>query len=396
MRSAPASSRFARPLAAAVVAGLSCNVVVAVWALIARPALNSDFRGLWSFARFARQQAVARIYQPAPLQAYQHRLFPGFRSFFPYQYPPSFLAPIGWLSHFSYPVAQMLWTLAGLLTLTAASWIFFAPKIRRFAIAALLAAPATLLNGVAGETGYFTAALLLAGFALLPKRPVLAGIAFGLLTLKPQLGLLVPFALLGRRDYRAMLAAGVTALALIVLSCLVFPPGLWPDWLRQLPIYQGQYLAAGPAPNLDGAITVASNLIRVGIVPGIAWRLQAAVSLASAAAVFIVFRRAPYPLGVAAVLTAGLLGAPHAYVYDSIPLTAAMILLQPGAALLILCLAIYLAPYLLLTTASPWFLYAFPETGLYLGIIYLALTAVPPPDIAHEPISAAKSLGSRH
>ncbi len=372
------------PIFVAAVAGCMCiNIAVLVWVLFKHPLLNNDFRGLWSFADFARQRPVGEIYQAAALQAFQWHLYPGFRSFFPFQYPPSFLLAISPLGNFTFAVAQSIWTASGLVALIAAGWIFFAPKLRWFAILALLASPASLLNGVAGETGYFTAAVLLAGFALLQTRPVSAGIFFGLLTMKPQLGLLIPFALLARGELRAIIAAGLTALALAVVSCIAFPARLWADWPLALWVYQGQYAATVQ----NGDVTLAGDLRRLGA----AWSLQALIGLAGAAVVFVVFRRGPYRLAVAALFAGAGLFAPHACAYDTIPLTAAILILQPQSASLVsLCAASYLAPYLLLTGAENWFAYAFPEALLFLGIIYLALTSEGPSHIRHEPVPATK------
>lgn len=376
------------PMFVGVVAGCMCiNIAVLVWVLFKHPLLNCDFRGLWSFAEFARQRPVGQIYQAAALRAFQLQLYPGFRSFFPFQYPPSFLLAISPLGDFNFAVAQSIWTVAGLVTLIAAGWMFFAPELRCFAILALLASPACLLNGAAGETGYFTAALLLAGFALLQTRPVSAGIFFGLLTLKPQLGVLIPFALLARGELRAIISATLTALALAAVSCLVFPARLWADWPRALLVYQGQYSAAAQ----NGDVTLAGDLRRLGAAAGAAWGLQALIGLAGAAAVFLVFRRGPYRLAVAALFAGAGFCAPHAYAYDTIPLTAAILILQPQSAILVsLCVASYLAPYLLLTGAENWFLDAVPEALLFLGIIYLALIPEGPSHIRHEPVPAAK------
>jgi hypothetical protein len=377
----------------AVVIGCLCiSAAVTIWALIERPALNCDFRGLWSFASFARDQPVGLIYQAAALQAFQHQIYPGFRSFFPFQYPPSFLLAIYPLAGLTYTTAQCLWTLTGLAALFGAGWIAFPAAQRWFAILALLAAPASLLNGVAGETGFFTAAILLMGLAWLPLRPVLAGICFGLLTLKPQLGLLVGFALLARGDSKAIVAAGVCALALAVLSSILLPPGLWLDWLRAVPVYQGQYLAAAHSIGGHADVTLAGNLSRLGLPAAANWSVRVVAVLCGGAAVFFAFRRGPYPLAAAALLAGSCLFSPHAAVYDSIPLTGAIVLLRPRSTWLLgLCLIVYLAPYLLLTGAAAWFLYAFPETLLFTVIIYLAMTTEAPSHIRHEPDPAAKS-----
>jgi hypothetical protein len=376
------------PIFLAAVMGCMCiNIAVLVWVLLKHPALNSDFRGLWSFAAFAQARPVGQIYQAAALRAFQLQLYPGFRSFFPFQYPPSFLWAISPLGDFNFAVAQSIWTASGLLALIAAGWMFFAPKLRWFAILALLASPASLLNGVAGETGYFTTALLLAGFALLQKRPISAGIVFGLLALKPQLGVLIPFALLARGEFRAILSAGLTALALTAVSCIALPARLWAEWPAALLIYQGQYTAAAE----NGDVTLAGDLRRLGAATGTAWGWQALIGIAGAAAVFFVFRRGPYRLAVAALFAGAGLFAPHACVYDTIPLTAAILLVQPqSASLVCLCVASYLTPYLLLTGADNWFADAIPEILLFLGIIYLALTTEGPSHIRHEPVPAAK------
>ena len=64
-----------------------------------------------------------------------------------------------------------------------------------------LAFPATFINLFHGQNGFLNAALLGAALLALDRRPVVAGILFGLLSYKPHLGLLVPLALLaGRGD----------------------------------------------------------------------------------------------------------------------------------------------------------------------------------------------------
>jgi hypothetical protein len=375
----------------ALSAGGCLNIGFALWAMITRPALNTDFRGPWSFARFSLHHA-ARIYQAPPLQAFQQRIYPGFHSFFPYQYPPSFLLAIHWLADFDFAQAELIWTFAGLVALTLAAALFFAPGRRWFAVAALLASPACLLNGAAGETGYFTAALLLSGFALLPARPWLAGIAFGLLTCKPQLALLIPVVLLASGAFRTAAAAGFTALALILLSCLLFPPELWLDWLRSLPVYQAEYFSAGRSLDLNNAVTIAGNVTALGASPRLVWLLQAAASLASAAGVVLVCRQDSYRLKVAAVFVGMFLATPHAFAYDTIPIVAATLLLgEESPAIFYLSLLTCLAPYLLLTRANNWFFYTIPETLLFIAIIYLAIRRMPRPNARYESVCFAKS-----
>ena len=56
---------------------------------------------------------------------------------------------------------------------------------------------------------------------------MLAGILFGLLTYKPHLGVVVPFALLALGAWRTIAAATVTAILLIAASVAMFGLDAW-------------------------------------------------------------------------------------------------------------------------------------------------------------------------
>ena len=60
----------------------------------------------------------------------------------------------------------------------------------------LAVAPGVAVCVFFGQNGFYTAALLIGGLMCLDRRPVLAGVLFGILTIKPQLGLLLPVILL--------------------------------------------------------------------------------------------------------------------------------------------------------------------------------------------------------
>jgi hypothetical protein len=380
------AARFS--IGGAIALGGTINLFVLGVVLRNRPALNSDFLAFWSDARFAATQKIAGIYDADTLQAYQQTLYPGFHSFYPFTYPPTFLLVCRWLANFSFAGAETIWTIAGLVAMMLAGWWFFG-RGQRLAVVAMLASPACLLNAMAGQTAFFTTALLLAGLAALQRQPVLAGIAFGLLTLKPQLGVLVPFALLARGEWRTMAVAAVTAVALVGASCIVLPPVLWREWADSLPLYQLQYFTSRSL-NLNTIITIAGNLVVLGAAPAAACAVQLGAGLVVAVAIFCAFRVALPGLAMAALLCGGFLAVPHAYAYDTITLTAAMALLarqvqHPSAALLALGLVVYLSPLLLLTPRYHWFFYALPETLLFIAIIVLALGSSKRALFADEP-----------
>jgi len=353
--------------------GAALNLVVLLSALRHPVLLNSDFLAFWSFPRFAAAHPVRLLYDAGALQAFQKQLYPGFGSFYPYLYPPTLLLAIWWLRDFAFAQAQALWTVAGLVALAGAVRLW--PQHRRVLLVALLASPAALLSAATGETGFFTTSLMMAGLALLPTRPRLAGIAFGLLTLKPQLGLLIPFFLLARGDWAAIITAGLTAAALVIASCLAFPPGLWAVWAHALPIYQYQYFA-GTNLNLNIIVTPAANLRSLGVPLTAAGAIQGLVSLAVIALVWLAARSTRHERAMAALLAGSFIAVPHAYAYDTMPLVIAMSLcLSPRTPLWqgALGAILYAAPLLLLTPLAPWFLYALPETLLFTIIITSSL-----------------------
>jgi hypothetical protein len=356
--------------------GGALNLSVLAIAIVRPFGLNSDFMAFWSFPRFVAGHPAGEIYSAAALQPFQAALYPGFHSFYPYLYPPTLLLVIGWLGHFGFRAAQVIWTVAGLAVLIPAGFAMFGRR-GWVAVAAMLASPAALLCGATGETAFFTTGLLLAGFGALRRWPALAGVAFGLLTLKPQLGVLIPFLLLARGEWVAIATAGLTAGGLILASCLVFPPAMWGIWARTLPAYQAQYFGGGGL-NLNIIVTPAANLVALGAPVGLAWAVQLVFGVAVVVAVALTARRGTYGLAVAALLTGSFIAVPHAYAYDSITLTAAMALVwraRPVTPLWEVALGagVYLAPLLLLSRDYRWFLYALPETILFGAIIALAL-----------------------
>ena len=113
------------------------------------------------------------------------------------------------------PVAYILFIVPAL-----AAYVFAMAGARfdwRWALAAVVA-PATGITIISGQSGFLSGALMIGGLRLVSKRPMLAGILFGLLAYKPQLGVLLPVVLISAGQWRAVASAVLTVLACILVS----------------------------------------------------------------------------------------------------------------------------------------------------------------------------------
>jgi hypothetical protein len=320
----PDSSR-SRLLAGGLLALYAVYAAVFFWLtvqrLAAQPA-HGDFFALWSAARFAATHGAVAVYDSARLRAAQLALGMAASSDYPFPYPPFFLLLLWPLSRLSYLPAYGL-AIGGTLALYV--WAAVGRCWRAPIVAAALLAPTTTITIVAGQAGFLGAALLIGGFRLIERRPIAGGILFGLLSYKPQLGLLVPVALVAAGKWRTMIAAGATLAALVTASLLLFGWGVWPAWAAALRPYAGEFASATGA-GLDHLMpTVATAAGQLGAGPEGGAALQVVAAAISAGAVWRCFRRGTTPLATATLLVAMFLATPHAFVYDLPPVTTAVL-----------------------------------------------------------------------
>lgn len=191
--------------------------------------LGTDFLSFWTAGRMLGNHAD--VYDQSAHIAAQQAYFTQSDAFTAFFYPPMFLPfcwPLGWLP---YVPALALW-----LVTTGALFVFAVLRwLRARAVPApgwlLLAAfPASVIQITHGQTAFLSAGLLLLGTLWVRERPVLAGVLFGLATIKPQFGLLVPLVLVLTGEWRVIAAAAGSALALATVSALLFGKGIWPEW----------------------------------------------------------------------------------------------------------------------------------------------------------------------
>ena len=316
--------------------------------LLLAPFRAQDFFALWSYGQVLLGHPAAELYDSSRLQDLQVALGMDPDIHAPFPYPPVFMLLVWPLGLLPLGPAFHLWTALTLAAFVAAA----APRGGKLpaallSIALLLVSPITTASVVAGQSGLLSGALLVGGLRLAERRPWLSGVLLGLLTYKPQLGLLVPVALLAAGAWRAAAAAGLMAAALVATTCALFGPQVWTDWLASLPGYAGRFGNSLDILQLQPTVTAALAL--AGVPHGLANLVQAASACAMAGLVWLACRGGLRGPAIAAVAGATFLATPHAFFYDMPMLTAAVLLVgqarwrdgtlqAPGAAFLVLAL----------------------------------------------------------
>ena len=282
-------------------------------------AIGRDFLNTWMGGRSALAEGPAawfdyQVYNKHLLEligvADMHR--------YVWSYPPHillFIWPFGLLPYFP---AFVLWTLLGF-----AAFLFTvrAGGVERPYLMFAAVAPAVAINVFIGQNGFFMAALLIGGLINLDRRPVLSGMLFGVLTVKPQLGLLLPVVLLLTGRWLVIVSAVATSVALVGGTAWLYGPDIWSEFFAKV-VPQQRYLQEHGDGLLFLQISSAFYAARlIGLPLGMAWALQAIVSMAAAAAVAWTFWRPRDPvLSTALLVTAVFLFSPYALSYDMVVL----------------------------------------------------------------------------
>jgi hypothetical protein len=192
-------------------------------------------------------------------------------------------------------------------------------------------------------------------------------VLIGLVSLKPQFGMLVPVALAAAGLWRPFIVAGATIAGMALVATALFGWAVWPAWLATM-------ASTGAIVSQHAAVlklmpTVASNLMLAGVSPGRANAVQGVVAVLVVAGVWLCFRRGTGRLAVAALLVGTFLATPYAFAYDLPAVTAAIALfiqvrVERGGEfglgeIAVLTLAV-LSPALMFAPGIDWPLSGFP------------------------------------
>ena len=189
-------------------------------------------------------------------------------------------------------------------------------------IVALTTSP-VVFNVLLGQNGFLTAGIIGLSLAFTERRPWLSGIFLGLLTYKPQFGILFPFALLASRNWRSLVSATATSVLLGVTATIAFGHHAWLLFLFSL-LDRETSLSEVPGRPIP-LLSTFGFLQSVGANAQMSWIVQFALAVIVAAAVFVIWAKPiPHSLKAAALCIGSVTVTPYVLGYDFCVLSIAI------------------------------------------------------------------------
>ena len=291
--------------------------------------VGGDFTNFWTAARLVLEGDLSPLFDSASYRLEQVALFGADFPLHLWSYPPHlllFIWPFGAMPY-EVALAVLMFGSWALYLLAARLWL---PGNVTWGLFAIALAPASVANAIAGQTGFLTGALLLAGFWWLERRPVMSGLAFALLTFKPQLGILIPIVVLAGGHWRVLASAAIGTIVLFAASVLAFGWGPWIDFMAVVPAQQTLFLTHGTGVQTSMIPTLFMTGRILGLDISLTYALHAILALGVGGATYLLVKRGADTKHVALfVMLGAAMISPYAFNYDMTAMSLAAVLAMP-------------------------------------------------------------------
>jgi hypothetical protein len=275
--------------------------------------LAADFSNYWAASKLTLAGHPALAYNVNDLHGLQQQLLGAHhRNLSGFYYPPIFLFMVFPLGLLPYVYSFIIW-----IAITLIVYMMILTRISNhpIMIPLILIFPGTYENFIFGQNAFLSGSMLGGGLLLLDRWPLLAGCLFGLLCYKPQFVLIVLFALLVGRYWKAFIATIASSLLVVFSSVIVFGSKTWVAYFTvmsmPMKLLESGYAAWNIMPTFFAATLAAGFNVQAAYV------VQGIVSLAALSGVAWVWVKKTNLAVRGAVLTLGLLlYTPYAFIYE--------------------------------------------------------------------------------
>jgi hypothetical protein len=316
-------------LPAIIVWGLSIlNFSSSNDAALGAPA-GRDFVRLYLLGRAVAERDGDALYDLEKFNALKSTQFPALEPDpYPQPYPPQAGIYFAALARLPYPQALVTWIVVSLLLFGTASWwaarLTGLPKAKCAVLLGLAFAfpPLQEVKAFGQGTAIPLLSFVLGWRFLLNDRSVLAGAAFGLLAVKPQLALPLMVIATAGRQWRMMVGAALSIAAQIAVTWSLLGPSVFSDYVN----YVRQFPALVESFQRDPTQTHSLKTLFGLVLPG-----GLAVGAYAATASIVLWRMlrayreaSDVGLEMCVLIMASVLVSPHLYVYDAALLLPAL------------------------------------------------------------------------
>lgn len=278
--------------------------------------LGTDFMSFYAAGRLALDGHAPDAWRPLAHHAAENRIFHRDLGYWAFFYPPAYLLACAPAAFLPYEAALVVWLSATTAAMLATVRRWLSTVHDAPVLLPLLAFPAVWINLGNGQNAALTTAVFAGGCLLLPKRPWLAGALFGLLAVKPQLGLALPFLLALSGRWKTFLAAGLSAAGLSLAALPLVGTDGYLAFLHNAPLARATLEQGLVPPSSMVSLFAAVKVLGGG--NGLAYAAQAVCAAATlGVAAWLVRRHHPDAAAFCALAaSASLLVSPFLLDYD--------------------------------------------------------------------------------
>jgi hypothetical protein len=289
---------------------------------------EGDFTNLWVAGGLARAGRIDTIYYSGLFEYWRQYLFGQAIITQDWIYPPFALLIGALVSVIPLFPAFVLWNIG---SLAFAVILMRRARLSWFVILVGLLSPADILSLSSGQYGALVGAASVVALLGSRTNPIRSGLLVGLIAMKPQPAMLLPFVWLVQRRWKAILFALLIVLTMAVMVTICFGWWAWSLYfLKSLPHSRAIIEAPFGQANQLGGVSVFWMMRSFGSSIAWAYAAQAASAAGAITLTYAVSHRvngntAPF---VAFILFMSLLITPYGYGCDMVAFSIALTLLM--------------------------------------------------------------------
>lgn len=271
-----------------------------------------DYLAFWAAGRMALDGQALQTYDLAAHAAVEAEGIGRSVGVLPWLNPPPFLLLVAPLAFVPFMASHYVWVYLCAVLFGSTAYRIIP---HRNAFLGVLIFPVVFFCLSVGQTGLLTGALLAFFVIFMDRNPVIAGFFAGMMVIKPQLAVLIPFILIATGRWKCLLSTFLSALSLCAISTLLFGIDIWGVFFKALTDYGT--LASTESHFLIRLQSIYGFLVFAGLPTSLALIIQSLFSVLFICGAVYVWRK-PFTIEVksAVFILLSMMITPYIQIYE--------------------------------------------------------------------------------